>query len=92
MSSNDWTPIHTNRPAPHQTQVTVRRTEIKMVNEANDMVYTVNVYGKLNVIDSKKYAKKVDCTYVSKEDIKEVFWVDTHELMSIKQDKNDYTI
>lgn len=69
----------------HKTQVTVRYTNIKMVDESNnDAVTIVDVNGKLTLTDAKNHAKEMGLTFISKEDKKDFFFVDTNALKALK--------
>lgn len=69
----------------HKTQVTVRYTSIKMVDESNnDEVTTVDVNGKLNLTDAKNHAKEMGLTFISKDDKKDFFFVETDALKALK--------
>lgn len=69
----------------HMTTVTIQVTNIKLINELNDEVYTINVNGKLNTTESKAHAKEVGYTFVSKENVKESFEVNTTELLQLRK-------
>lgn len=68
----------------HQTQVTIKQTAIKMIDESTNEVSTGTVNGRLNITESKKYATDRGLTYISREDIKDSFFVNTDTLKSLK--------
>lgn len=68
----------------HKTQVTIKQTLIKMIDESTNEVITGTVNGRLNITESKKYAHDKGLTYISKEDTKDVFYVNTNKLKSLK--------
>lgn len=77
----------------HKTTVTVQRTNIKMVNEVDDVIYTITVNGKLNIIDSKAFVEdKMGYTYISKENVKHTFNVLTNDLINLAVEpvRDDY--
>ena len=71
----------------HLTPVTVRQTIIKYFNESENQVRDVKVVGKLNITESKEYLKKCNLgLFISKEDVKETFNVDTVALIQLKSE------
>lgn len=71
----------------HLTPVTVRQTIIKYFDESNNQVHDVKVVGKLNITESKDYLKKCNLgIFISKEDVKETFNVDTIALIQLKSE------
>ena len=71
----------------HLTPVTVRQTIIKYFNESENQVHDVKVVGKLNITESKEYLKKCNLgLFISKEDLKETFNVDTVALIQLKSE------
>lgn len=91
IKSTKWTTLFTTKN-PHQTEVTIDMTHIKMVDEEIDEVFTAIMYGKLNVMECKKVAEGMRYTYVSKENLRETFYVETNELDKLRQEKGSYTI
>ncbi len=68
----------------HVTKVSVQSTFIKMINEVDDYVYTIEINGKLNITDSKHKAKDLGYTFISKENVTTTFNVNTDELIKLK--------
>lgn len=69
----------------HKTQVTVKQTAIKMIDESTNEVTIGRVNGKMNITESKQYAHDRGLTYISKEDTKDVFYVDTNQLKQLRE-------
>lgn len=70
------------------TKVTVRQTLIKYYNEQQDAVESVTVASKLNTTQCKQYLSNANLgIFISKEDIKESFNVNTVELLLLKEDQ-----
>lgn len=69
----------------HLTPVTVRQTLVKYFNEDNNEVHTITLVGKLNITECKNYLKDNNLgIFISKEDIKETFNVDTVALIQLR--------
>lgn len=68
----------------HETEVTIQVTTVKLINEVNDEVFTMQVNGKLTTTDAKAYAKEVGYTFVSKENSKQTFVVNTNDLKQLQ--------
>ena len=72
----------------HLTPVTIRQTVIKYFNESNNQVHDIKVVGKLNITESKEYLKKCNLgIFISKEDLKETFNVDTVALIQLREEQ-----
>lgn len=69
----------------HKTQVTIKQTAIKMIDESTNNVTIGTVNGKLNITQSKQYALDKGLTYISKEDTKDVFYVNTNDLKLLRE-------
>lgn len=68
------------------TKVTVKFTVIKMFQESSEQIETVKVNGSLNISQCKEFAKNSGYIYISKENVKESFNVNTTQLILLKED------
>lgn len=70
----------------NKTLVTVHFTNVKFYHESNNTVETVKVAGKLNTTQSRAYATDNGGIFISKDNVKESFDVDTIRLIQLKED------
>lgn len=70
----------------NKTLVTVHFTNVKFYNESTNTVESVKVAGKLNTTQSRTYATDNGGIFISKDNVKESFEVDTIRLIQLKEE------
>lgn len=67
----------------HTTTIKVQITHIKCVNESTNEIVVINAHGKLNITQSKKFARDKGLTFVSKETTTNEHQVLTSDLLNL---------